>query len=624
MKFIKYVDFFSIKFNFYINNQPHYRNIFGGIMTIFYVFISILMFFAFSYDDLSKLNPITTKSEITEVESRLINMKNSKMWIPFRMVNYENKFIDHRGILYLVPYLIEGRFIDKIGMNLTYHLLNYKLCNETTMLNKPSNYRIDVPLNQLFCIDRDDIPFGGDWNNDFLNYIEVNLYLCREGIAYNSSDPRCSKLDSYLKTLNSSLLIDFYYPIVEFEPTNLETPMKIVYKNYYYRLNSFSYKVQKLYIREHILSDDKNIIGSNYKNSSYWGMSYLYSDDYFLPSEYDSISNNSNNSRVFSLNIYMDIGLIYYTRTFKKLFFIISDVCPLLRIILFFIQKFTKYVKMSLTKRKLTCLIFENRKIKPKKIFYKKMDALTKNINSAKNIGTISNKSEQELIKDKSIENNDLYLKDDANIININRFNQCKFNNVNSDDNNQNVTIYRNKKNNLNNKVFFKNNFLSNKINNTLSDEDIHKNFNKKQMSLTNSRNKTKSLYEFLEIKDSFNKNKSSSNGTNYKYIFPYYYFFFDFFFDKIMFPKKFCCIPKTYFTVYNFMCQIYDISTHIILFKHFNLLNNVMKEKLIEDNIFSPSILFSKINISDSKIIERLNRDLKSKTSIFYSNSFK
>ena len=74
MKFIKYVDYFSIKFNFYINNQPHYRNIFGGIMTIFYVFISILMFFVFSYDDLSKLNPITTKSEITEVESRLINM----------------------------------------------------------------------------------------------------------------------------------------------------------------------------------------------------------------------------------------------------------------------------------------------------------------------------------------------------------------------------------------------------------------------------------------------------------------------------------------------------------------------------------------------------------------------
>ena len=46
-------------------------------------------------------------------------MKNSKIWIPFRMVNYENKFIDHRDILYIVPYFIEGKFIDEIGMNLT-------------------------------------------------------------------------------------------------------------------------------------------------------------------------------------------------------------------------------------------------------------------------------------------------------------------------------------------------------------------------------------------------------------------------------------------------------------------------------------------------------------------------
>ena len=139
-------------------------------------------------------------------------------------------------------------------------------------------------------------------------------------------------------------------------------------------------------------------------------------------------------------------------------------------------------------------------------------------------------------------------------------------------------------------------------------------------MSLTFSRNKTKSLYDFLERKDSYKKNKSSLNRMNNKPIFPYYYFFF----DKVIYPKKFCCIPKAYFIVYNFMCQIYDISTHILLFKHFNLLNNALKEKLIEENIFSPSILFSKINIGDNKLIERLNRDLIAKNSIFYSNSFK
>ncbi len=110
---IKYLDFFSIKFNFYTNNQPNYQNIFGGIMTFLYVLICIIIFLVFSYDDLNKLNPITTKNEIPYFKRKIINMINENIWIPFRMVNYENKFVDHRGSLYIVPYLIEGKYNEK-------------------------------------------------------------------------------------------------------------------------------------------------------------------------------------------------------------------------------------------------------------------------------------------------------------------------------------------------------------------------------------------------------------------------------------------------------------------------------------------------------------------------------
>ncbi len=603
MDFIKYIDFFSIKFNFYTNNQPNYQNIFGGIMTFIYVLICILIFAVISYDDLSRSNPIISTSEIPDSERKLVRMKDEKIWIPFRMVNYENKFIDHREILYIVPYLIEGRFDDKIGMNLTYHTLNYKLCNETTMTNRPENYNIDVPLNELFCIDRDDILFGGNWNHHFLNYIELNLYLCFEGIAYNSSDPRCSKLDKFLKNLNSSLLIDFYYPIVQFQPTNFESPIKIIYKNYYYRLTSFSYKIEKLYIKEHILSDDKNFVKSNYKNSSCWGMSSLYTDDYFLPSQYDPISNNSNTSRIYALNIYMDDGCVYYTRTFRKIFLIISNAFPIFRFVLFFLKKFTQHVKMSLTKRKLTGLIFENRRIKQKKIYLKKKsDGLVQNPYIVKKPINITNKSDQDLNKKDNNNNNDY---------------QCLQNNSISNTN----TILK-KKNESNNSIINLN-ILNNRFNSSIKDSNIK--YNKKQLSLVNPRKKSSSIYESLKskIKISQQKNKEYYRPRRRKkYIFPYYYFFFDIFFDKLIYPKKFLCISKAYFTVYNFMCQIYDISTHIILFKEFNLLNNVLKE-ISEENVFCPSKLFHKININDNRIIEKINKDLNSKRSIFYSNKY-
>ena len=68
-------------------------------------------------------------------------------------------------------------------------------------------------------------------------------------------------------------------------------------------------------------------------------------------------------------------------------------------------------------------------------------------------------------------------------------------------------------------------------------------------------------------------------------------------------------------------MCRIYDISTHIILFKHFNLLNILVK-KIYENEDLSASKPLKKINIRDKKIVEKLNNDLRGRQSILFSNN--
>ena len=93
-------------------------------MTFVYLILCISIVVIFSYDELNRLNPITTISEIPYTERKLVDMTKKKIYIPFRMVNYENQFIDHRKVLYIIPYLIEGRFNKEIGMDLKYTLLN--------------------------------------------------------------------------------------------------------------------------------------------------------------------------------------------------------------------------------------------------------------------------------------------------------------------------------------------------------------------------------------------------------------------------------------------------------------------------------------------------------------------
>jgi len=573
MDFIKYFDFFTVKFYFYTNKQPKFRNVFGGIMNLIYLFICFLIFLKFSYDDLFKLNPISSKSEITNLKQKVKakNLNEEKLWIPFRMVTYEEKFIDHRGLLYILPYFIEGKRNNSTGMDLKYNLLHYKLCNETSMINKSSNYKIDIPLNELFCIDENDITFGGSWNGNFLNYIEINLHLCQDGIDFNSSDPRCTTIDKLLNFKNTSWLFEFYYPVVQFQPTNLETPLEVIYKSYFYRLSSKTHKVERLYIQEHILSDDRSLITKKYINSSCWGMSTLYGDDYYFSENIDHIAKSSS-SRVYSLDIYMDFGLVYYTREYEKLFMILSNVFPLFRFVLYFIKKFTKHVKMSLTKRNLIQLIFEN-KIKSSKISVFKFGKLNQKINLQKNNLHFLSKDEDS------------------------------------------KEIIFNKKENFT-KELIDNINPKGKSNISLNDK-----LNKKELSNINPKK------ELILVNCSLNKNEATPKANTIiikpkknKYLFPYYYYFLDFYFDKLINPQQFLCVSKRYFTVYNFMSHIYDISTHILLFNQFNLINNSIKQ-IYEENGFCPIHPFKKINIKDEELMARIKEGLnKRDKSILFS----
>jgi len=593
MDFIKYIDSFGIKFHFYTNNQPNHQNVFGGIMTFIYIIICIIIFIGFSYEDIYRLNPISSKSEITDIKPRTINLKKEKIWIPFRIVTDENKFIDHRGIFHIVPYYIEGIYNKEIGMDLQYHLLSYKLCNETEMGNKPDNYKIDVPLNELFCIDKDDIPFGGNWNGDYIYYLAINLYLCDEGIYFNSSDLRCANANTLFNSINSSLFFDFYYPIVQFQPTNYQIPLSIIYKNYFYELSAYSYKLQKLYIQEHVLSDDKNAIKNNYQNISCWGISSLYDDDYYLSIEKDLIIKNKIN-HIYKMEIYMDYGLVYYTRTYNKIFTILSKVFPIFKFFLFLIKKFTQHIKISFTKRELAELIFERKKIS--KMLGNKENIRSPSLLKMKNISSKANESHNEFLRDKKHnKNNEIRIFLENNVKREKGIDTKSYNpNLNNNGGNMN-----------------------------LANQNVIRILSKKEIFRFNSRRRSLDKNDSLKSKEfkSIDSNLMSVDFKRKTDLFPYYYFFMDFFFDKLIKPHKFFCLSKKYFTVYNFMCQIYDISTHIFLFKQFNTFNNLLKQ-MLQDHGFSPIHTFKKINIKDKDIIVKINKDLRTKKSILFSKN--
>ena len=621
MNCIKYFDLFEIKFHFYLNNQPNYQNFFGGIMSFIFYFICIFGFILFSLDDLKQLNPITSKSEIPDAGIRTVNVLEEKIWIPFRIVTYEEQFVDHRGILFPLLYYVEGKWNNSIGMDLKYHLLNYKLCNETSMANKSDRYKINVPLNELFCIDNDDLPFGGSWNGNFLYFLEYNLYLCQNGINFNASDPRCTKLEDLLQHRNTSWLFEFYYPVVQYQPTNFNVPLTVIYRSYFYRLATYMNKVERIYISQHILSDEKSLINTKKENTSIWGMSSLYGDDYYMKYVYDPII-KSTSSRLYSLDIYMDQGMVYYKRSYKKLFLIIADFFPILKLILYVIKKCTQHIKISASKRELAGLLFENVKIKQKNRLSKRIEKLSYNsINQIRHRIKLetNNNSKKEL--ENNFANNDLLCIENPNHL-------IEITNLKKKKNPKNIIVYEQNNNFLvkkNSGSVIKNNNISfNKSNISLNNENIIQMLNKKDVTKLNSNQRSIYLFNDSKFRESYSsyKKKKKFDMKNEK-LFPYIYFFLDVFFDRIKNPQKFCYISKKYFTVYNFMCQLYDISTHIMLFKQFSFLNKIVFDSINNSNCFSQLENNLKININDKNILELLDTELKNQKNIIFSNAF-
>ena len=602
MNFLKYCDFFDIKFHLYVGGHPSNSNIFGGIMSILFCITAILLMFILSIEDLKKLNPITAKSEVPGADIKVVNLHDSKVWVPFRMVTYEEKFIDHRGILHPIVSFVEGKWNSSFGMDLTYHTLNYKLCNETSMANKTKEYKIDIPLNECFCIDNDDIPWGGSWHSDILYYIEVNLYTCEGGIDFNPSDPRCTHMSELLKHRNTSWLFEFYYPVVQFEPTNHENPISVIYRSYFYRLSTYANKVERIYIQENIMEDDQSIIKSAPVTKTYWGITNVYGDTYFTPEEKDMLV-KSVSSRLYSLVVYMDQGYVRYTRKYKNVFIIFSEILPLVNVLLIAFKIFTRYIKLTVAKKNLTEIIFENlhevnvekpmpRKSRngiEKKIFEDMKPKIK--IRPSKNFLALKkNNAEQNC----------------SSIVSLN-IESIKNANMNSN-------ITPNEKENENEKS--KNNYLKlfpdnngNEAKPISSDLNVIRYLNKNQLKrrTVNEQSIDNNLMQELNI-SIIKRPKRVEPKKNYirKQLFPVSYYYMNIIFDRLIKPKSFFCLDKKYFIMYNFMVKFLDVASHItmlkyfIIFKDFFISNMVLNSK--KKHLFD---LDKKINISDEKKME-------------------
>jgi hypothetical protein len=626
-KVLKYIDFFGARFSFYIEKNRKLFTPFGGILTILSFFCSGIIFTYIYLDDFLHNLPNSTTS--TKKESyRKIKFREEKIWIPWRIRDFGGKTINHSNILFPIIYYYKGiRNNELKSMVTSYELINYKLCNETSMVNNSDLYIIDMELDQLYCIDMEDLDIGGSWDSDFLFLITLDIYACNNGINYDENNENCTSYEKIIEFVgdNNCLEFEMYYPVVHYQPMNETTPIFVKYENYFYHLSRFSNKIDRLFLQQHILRDDRGWVLKNEEIYSRWGTASLNGDSYSTGDKKD-LMNEGSTSRFYSFNIYLKPDITYYKRSYKKLHLIIADGLPIINIIFIIFRFVAKTFKISSVNQTLTELLFEN--LKERKSFinlYTNKSIIDKHTNRIINNFRIS--SQNKINKDNDISSVQLIHHD---------LGKKK---LSPNENNSNSNDKDNKLSNLSNSIIKANSLIINKVH---KEKDINRSANSieenKSIINNNSINYNKDLFDNNSLFNNINlkkdcnsqNNKITNNkmpfnikSKNYylkKQLFPYKYYLFSIFKNNIDASKKSFFFTRKFIVVYNFICQLFDISSYLILQREFQTMKNtLMKEK--ERNIIEKP---QKINVNEASFNINMRECLDGKNLSIFGRSKK
>ncbi len=574
-KFLKICDLFGTSFHLFYKYKPRYHTWYGGLLSIITVLSSIFIFFIFIVNDLNKNKSISNTSFIPPTIYKNIKSGKEKIYLPWRIIDYNEKIVDYKGKIFPKIYYFYNNYNNETSsMDTNYYLINYKLCNETNMKNIKDEILLDIPIEELYCIDMEDLYIGGSWIADYVNYVRFDLYLCEDGIDYNKDNTKCTSRE-YLNNeigYNNSWIFELFYPVIQFQPTVRHLPILVYYKIYYYTLSLNSNKIDRIYFQQHILEDQQNLIFNSPVNKSYWGISSLSGDNYFNENR-DPVRFGST-SRLYTLKIYLDYSTIFYTRKYKKIFEILGEAFPIVNLVLSLLRFIAKMINELKANKKLSEFIALNHKdlLERKKNYNNEINPSVNIIKNMNNLDYIPKDSQE-----------------------INATNKSKMFGDSSKLSCFNI-------NNTNMLLNAKNGIIAKKL--------------KKKNKLFNTVNYSKFNVKGFEY---FKKNKK----------FPLIYYFFGFCVNKI-YPRKYnnyICISVKFHKMFKFYTRLLDITSYISIFKQFDALKQAVLNEINarEINNYKKEIIVNKNNDNNpkknimSRIILRTNTQNQDNFSSYY-----
>ena len=239
-----YYDIYSKQIGFFFNKNDRIGTNFGLVLTIIYIFVSLLLLIIYSFYTIKRINMKVYDSTTYPQDIPSLNISPKTLYFAFGLKDPKtsNRFIDesiyYPTLLFFDTMKVNGEFITTKRVE-----LDYEPCKEEKFGEEYNHLISSGDLSNSYCLKDFNLTLLGGYRFNRFSYLRIILYPCVNKTENNNHCKPQDIIDYYLKGGYFSMIAKD----IELNPDNFSEPVIYTLQNLYTTIDKSIYKDYIIY-----------------------------------------------------------------------------------------------------------------------------------------------------------------------------------------------------------------------------------------------------------------------------------------------------------------------------------------------------------------------------------------
>ena len=313
-----YFDIYSKRIGFFYNRKEKISSLFGLILTITYILVSIILFIYYFVIIIQKKELKVYDSTVYSKETPFLNANSTHIYFAFGIENSSSsiRFIDE------TIYYPQILYIDRVKRNGEFYTaykeeLPYERCVQENFGENYQKFFTKGELNTSYCLKKFNVTLAGGYKYDKMSYIRLKIFPCVNNTENKNHCKPKEVIDKYISGSYLSLLIKD----IGLNPDNYSYPITPTIQDLYTTIDKKIFRDFILYYGLTEIQSDTGIFGEDIKTQQFLRYRKHFESFYFIDKE-----PYVTGKEICVLQIRLDDSIEVQRRTYTKLSEIFSKI----------------------------------------------------------------------------------------------------------------------------------------------------------------------------------------------------------------------------------------------------------------------------------------------------------